>query len=180
MEELFMSILKKNMLVLALVSSAFAANAADQGSGTVTFTGSIIDAPCSINPDSVDQTVALGEISQASLANLGTSIPRNFSIKLENCDLTDKTKVAITFNGSPDGVNSSLLGITGTAKGAGIAITDGSGAPIKLGVASTYRTLGEGSNTLVYSAYLQGNSATAGSVVPGSFSSVADFTLAYQ
>lgn len=175
-----MSILKKNMLVLALVSSAFAANAADQGSGTVTFNGSIIDAPCSINPDSVDQTVDLGEISQASLANLGTSTPRNFSINLENCDLTDKTKVGITFNGSPDSVNSDLLGITGTAKGAGIVITDGSGSPIKLSVPSTYRALGAGANTLVYSAYLQGNSATAGSVKPGSFSSVANFTLAYQ
>lgn len=176
-----MSIFKKNLLVLALVSSAtFAANAADQGSGTVTFTGSIIDAPCSINPDSVDQTVALGEISQASLANKGTSIPRNFSINLENCDLTDKSKVSITFNGSPDAVNGDLLGITGTAKGAGIAITDGSGSPIKLGVASTARALGEGNNTLLFSAYLQGNSVTAGSVQPGTFSSVADFTLAYQ
>ncbi|HGM5493178.1 TPA: fimbrial protein [Serratia fonticola] len=176
-----MSIFKKNMLVLALVSSAaFAANAADQGSGTVTFTGSIIDAPCSITPDSIDQTVNLGEVSQAALASQGTSIPRNFAIDLQNCDLATLNKVSITFNGSPDAANADLLGITGTAKGAGIVITDGSGSPIKLGVASAARALGEGNNTLAFSAYLKGSSAAVGSVKPGSFSSVADFTLAYQ
>lgn len=42
------------------------ANAADQGHGTVTFTGSIIDAPCSIAPESIDQTVNLGQISNVA------------------------------------------------------------------------------------------------------------------
>ena len=32
------------------------APAQDQGHGKITFTGSVIDAPCSIDPNSVDQT----------------------------------------------------------------------------------------------------------------------------
>jgi type 1 fimbria pilin len=176
-----MSNFKMNVLAAALISaSAFSVHAADQGSGTVTFTGSIIDAPCSITPESSKQTVPLGQVSAALLADEGTSTPQNFTIDLEKCDITTLKNVAITFNGSKDAVNSKLLGITGDAKGAGIVITDGSGTAITLGEASTPRLLGTGNNTLLFSAYLQGNSATAGSVVPGEFTSVANFTLAYQ
>lgn len=52
--------LNKTILAAGLVLGfASMANAADQGHGTVTFTGSIIDAPCSIAPESIDQTVNL-------------------------------------------------------------------------------------------------------------------------
>ncbi|MHA3276947.1 fimbrial protein, partial [Yersinia pseudotuberculosis] len=56
-----MSNFKKSVLVAAVLSlSAFAANAADQGKGKVTFTGSIIEAPCSITSEAADQVVELG------------------------------------------------------------------------------------------------------------------------
>ena len=60
---------KKIAFIAAMLSGAVMANAnaADQGHGKVTFTGSIIDAPCSISPDSIDQTVSLGQISNACL-----------------------------------------------------------------------------------------------------------------
>lgn len=176
-----MSIFNKALLAATIFSTfAFTAQAADGGSGNVTFTGSIIDSPCSITPESSDQTVDLGQISSASLVNKGTSTPRNFSIELEKCDITTMKNVTITFTGSTDTTEPALLGITGTAKGAGVVITDGSGSTIKLGQASAARILGAGNNTLIYSAYLQGNSATVGSVVPGEFTSVANFTLAYN
>ncbi|CNI65779.1 putative mannose-resistant/Proteus-like fimbrial protein [Yersinia pekkanenii] len=59
-------------------------------------------------------------------------------------------------------------------------ITDEAGAPIKRGVASTAKSLDKGNNSLKFSAYLQGTSVTEGSVIPGEFSSVANFTLAYN
>jgi len=164
--------------------SAFSATAADepraadQGSGTITFTGSIIDAPCSISPESSNQTVNLGQVSSALLSNAGSSTPRNFSIALEKCDTATKKSVSVTFGGAKDSVNDKLLGITGTAKGAGVVLTDGSGTQLALGVPSSPRTLLVGDNKLAFSAYLQGNSAT-GSVTPGEFTSVANFTLAY-
>lgn len=74
--------MKLNKIALAamitLVVSHFAN--ADQGHGKVKFTGSIIDAPCSINPESVDQTVDLGQISNVALQNGGKSTPRPFSL----------------------------------------------------------------------------------------------------
>ncbi|HIE0647018.1 TPA: fimbrial protein [Serratia marcescens] len=177
--------MKMNKILLAMVMasgiSAFAANAADtdQGSGSVTFVGSIIDAPCSIAPESSNQTVNLGQVSNVLLANAGSSTPRNFTIDLEKCDTATKKNVSITFGGSKDAVNDKLLGITGTAKGAGVVLTDGSGSRLELGTPSASRGLLSGENKLVFSAYLQGNSAT-GDVTPGEFTSVANFTLAYE
>ncbi|HAS1787413.1 TPA: type 1 fimbrial protein [Enterobacter cloacae] len=155
--------------------------AADQGHGKVTFTGAIIDAPCSITPDTIEQTVDLGEISNKALANGGKSRPRPFDIKLESCDLaglTDKT-VTITFTGSESRAQPGYLALVGTASGAAIGITNDNGTNIPLGTPSSVTKTQQGDNTLTYAAYLQGNGATS-SVVPGEFTSVANFTLAYQ
>lgn len=182
--------MKLNKIMLAAVMAfgvSSLAHAVDQGHGKVTFTGSIIDAPCSIAPEAVDQTVELGAISKVALKEGGKSTPRNFQIKLENCELTVDDKdpkknntVSLTFTGATSAVDAKLLGITGTAKGAGIGLTDGSGNDIVLGTATKAISLQNGSNTLSFAAYLQGDSASKAVIVPGEFQSVADFTLAYQ
>ncbi|HCB2860385.1 fimbrial protein [Klebsiella aerogenes] len=156
-----------------------AAHAADQGHGTVTFTGSIIDAPCSISPDSIDQTVPLGQVSDSALANQGTSTPVPFQIKLEGCVLDENNSVSATFAGMADSTDDSMLGLSGTAQGAGIVIADQSGQQLDLGTASNAQTLLEGDNSLQFSAYLKGDAGSA-TVVPGDFQSVANFSLAYQ
>lgn len=181
--------MKLNKIVVALGMSALlisgAVNAADtpaaskdQGHGTITFTGSIIDAPCSISSDSDGQEVNLGEISSSALANQGTSTPKNFEIELDNCALTTQKGVSVTFSGAASATNADHLGITGTASGASIALTDGGGTPIALGTPSSAQALQDGTNHLLFSAYMQGDSASA--PTPGDFTSVADFTLAYQ
>jgi type 1 fimbria pilin len=168
--------------VIALgVSSVAHAAVKDQGHGKVTFTGSIIDAPCSISPETIDQTIELGQISKVALKDSGKSTPRNFSIDLENCEVGDKdnNKVTVTFTGMESVAANGLLGITGTAKGASVAITDGSGKTIELGKATKAQQLQNGNNTLNFSAYMQGDGASA-AVTEGEFQAVADFTLAYQ
>ncbi|QEW32612.1 fimbrial protein [Erwinia billingiae] len=180
--------MKLNKIVLALGMGAVlisgAVNAADdavvkdQGHGTVNFSGSIVDSPCSISSNSDGQEVNLGEISSKALENNGTSTPKNFDIELDNCALTTQKGVTVTFSGAAGATNKDHLGITGTASGASIAITDGSGTPIALNTPSASQTIQNGTNHLLFSAYLQGDGASA--PTPGDFASVADFTLAYQ
>lgn len=176
--------MKLNKLAMALgfglVMAAGAANAAtDQGHGTVTIKGSIIDAPCSITPETVDQTVNLGQISNKMLANGGKSTPQEFRIELENCDLAEgKNTVDITFTGSKSSTNPTLIGMTGSASGASIGVTDGSGALIELGTAKSLM-ITNGNNVLGFSAYLQGDGASA-VIVPGEFTSIINFNLDYQ
>ena len=168
--------LKEITIALAIIaSSATVAHA-----NTVTFTGSIIDSPCSINPDDVDQTVDLGQVAARELATGGTSTPRNFTIRLENCDLTSLTNgtVTTTFTGSESTAVPDTLGISGDASNAGVVITNGDGAAVTLGQASTPQILQAGDNTLLYSAYLKG--AAAAAAVPGKSTAIADYTLAYQ
>lgn len=173
---------KNKAIIAAAIISLFnvaSASAADQGHGTVTFSGAIIDSPCSISPDSVDQTVDLGQISNVALAaneGLGTSIPRPFQIELEQCSTETAGEVTATFTG-PSGVHG--LGITGTAKGASIVLTDGTGKAIVLGEPTQAQVLQDGYNTLSFSAYLQGDGVAA-DILPGEFQSIANFSLAYN
>ncbi|CAI1542634.1 TPA: fimbrial protein [Serratia fonticola] len=175
--------MKLNKIVLA-VSLAFGVTAfaqADDGHGSVTFTGSIIDAPCTIDPDTIDQTVEMGQVSNVALAankNTGASAPKNFEIRLEQCDISTKKSVTATFTGIKGGTTG-LLGLTGTARGASLAMADSGGRLIELGKATVVQELLTSNNTLEFSAYLQGDGAST-AIVPGSFKGVTNFTLAYQ
>ncbi|HAT4913356.1 TPA: type 1 fimbrial protein [Serratia marcescens] len=171
--------LNKIMLAAAVAfgvsSTAFAA---DQGHGKVTFSGAITDAPCSISPGSADQTVELGQVSNSLLKKGGKSVPKAFTIDLEHCELEkDKSKVSVTFNGVES--KNGMLAISGTASGASVAITDAGGKILPLGTASTAVDVKEGNTTMRFAAYLQGDTAS-GAVVPGDFTAIADFTMAYQ
>ena len=148
----------------------------DQGSGTVTFKGSIIDAPCSIVGNK-DQTVEMGQISNSMLADGNTSVPADFSIELAKCNLADKYKsVSVTFTGAEGKIENSL-GMS-KATGASIIMQDGASNKIKLGTPTALQTLANGSNTLSFSAYVQGNPGET--VQLGEFDAITSFTLAYQ
>lgn len=165
------------VVAFGLSSTAFAAN---QGQGKVTFSGAIIDAPCSISPESVDQTVELGQVSNSLLKKGGKSTPKAFSIDLENCELEEgKKKVSLTFSGVESKNQKGMLAISGAASGASVAITDAGGNLLNLGTASATTAVNEGSTKLRFAAYLQGDGSST-AVVPGDFTAIADFTMAYQ
>lgn len=178
--------MKINIIAL-LLSAGFVANSfaaiQDQGKGQIKFTGSIIDAPCSITPDTSNQNIYLGQVSSVALKDGGKSTPVSFQIDLEKCDTTTLKGVQATFTGPQSAGNADLLGITGSAKGASIAITDGAGTPIKFGTPTAKQLIMNGSNSLSFSAYLQGDTAAEGGateIVPGEFSSIVNYALSYQ
>ncbi len=165
-------------LGLAVVAGSASAN---QGGGQVTFKGSIIDAPCSIPPGSQAFEVPMGAIATSALNGGGKSIARDFNIQLEQCDITTLKTVQTTFTGIPSTSVTDGLAIAGTAKNAGIVITDFNGTKIALGAKSPSQTLLTGANTLRFQAYLQGDDdATNKPAVPGEFDAIATFALSYQ
>ncbi|MEQ4922893.1 fimbrial protein [Proteus hauseri] len=177
--------LNKLALVLGLglsvaAGSAFAADPVkDQGHGTVKFVGSIIDAPCSITPDTENQTVPLGQVATSALKDGGRSNSRDFKISLTNCTTETYKSVQTTFTGSEAAdILAGSLGIEGIAKNAAVVITDAGGQQIKLGTPSAAQTLRDGNNDLNFAAYLQGSTAEA--AVPGDFTAIATFALTYQ
>lgn len=76
-----------------------------KGQGKVTFNGTVVDAPCGIDAQSADQSIEFGQVSKVLLNNGGSSTPKNFDIKLTDCDVTNYKKagkagtVSLTFSG---------------------------------------------------------------------------------
>ncbi len=185
---------KKILLVTAMTglmtAGAYAAPE-NSGNGKVTFNGSIITAPCSIAPESVDQIVELGQISDALLENNGTSdgqsSPVPFDIKLVDCTIKTGDTVKVTFSGTAATDEAdALLAITGTASGAGVQIIDSNNTPITLNKKSdSTHKLQPTSNTLKFSAYVkglgsQGETPAPVKIVSGDFQAVTDFVLSYN
>ncbi|MDI3440675.1 fimbrial protein [Erwinia sp. V90_4] len=173
--------LNKIMLAAAMTFGAVSlAQAASQGSGQINFTGSIVDAPCSIKGESIRQDINLGGISKALLAKKdGHSTPQQVNIQLENCDLTDKNGVTLTFSGIANDKDQSMLALAGNASDAGIVFIDSRGEKIKLGEASQPAKLAGTSATLSFNVYVAAASAST-NIVPGDFTAVTNFELAYQ
>lgn len=173
----------KKIILAALISGAMSSSvfAADAGSGTVTFTGSIIEAPCSIAPGEENQEVPLGQVSNVTLAAGGASSAQPFTIQLEGCNLEDDNQVTVTFNGTAAGATGTpgadFLQITGDASGAAVKLMNASGATVPVNSGNTQNYV-EGDNTLKFSAALQG--LEGATVVPGNFQAVTNFTLAYN
>lgn len=172
----------KKVILATLISGVMSASAlaASAGNGTVSFSGSIISAPCSIAPGEENQEVPLGQVSDVTLKAGGASSAQPFSIKLEGCNLEKDNIVKVTFNGTEEvtgETNTGLLRITGDASGAAVKIMNTSGAQIN--VNSEYQQqYVKGDNELKFTAALQG--IKGGAVVPGNFTAVTNFTLAYE
>lgn len=171
----------KKIVAISLFSfvASGSVNAADEGSGKITFYGSIVNAPCSIAPNVDDQKIPLGQVSNTLLANGGEQTAIPFTIDLQNCDNSTKKTVTATFTGK-SGVDG-RLGITGGASGASILLRDGSGKKIELGSATTAQNINGGANTLQFTAALKGDGTTEkpGAIGTGAFTAVTNFTLAY-
>ncbi|EPC8365969.1 fimbrial protein [Vibrio cholerae] len=173
------------IVMMAVTNVSFAADEikapANQGGGTIRFVGSIIDAPCTISQESVDQTIEMGQISNSLLEQQGEGVLRPFEIKLENCASATAKKVTVYFNGISDDTAKTRLAINGTAKGAAIAIVNQiDGSNIALGTPTKAVAVLAGENHLKFGAKLVSNLTAGSKATPGEFSAIADFVMSYQ
>ncbi|CAM6466051.1 fimbrial protein [Enterobacter intestinihominis] len=182
---------KKLLLAAAMAGivsgSAFAE---DQGSGKIKFKGVVIDAPCSIAPDSVDKEVDLGEVTTAVINANKKSTPVPVDINLENCQLDDPadetdtpiTKVDVTFtSAATDATDTSLMSNTfaNSAQNVGVRLLDNAESNITLGQQQELDLLaGSTTQTLHFKAVMEvptGKTATAGQV-----EATANYVLMYK
>jgi type 1 fimbria pilin len=151
----------------------------DQGHGTIKFVGAIIDAPCSIAPESVDQTVQMGEIANSLLKANGATPLRPFEIHLEACDITTALNATITFDGIPSDSTKSSLALNGGGSGGAIALVNKStGEDIVLGSPTKVANLVNGDNHLKFGAKVI--SVKDAAIITGEFDATSDFIMTYQ
>ncbi len=177
--------MKKSIFALSMLS-LLAVSSVHANTGKVTFTGSIIDSACSIAPGSLDQTVSLGAISNVVLAqngNTGSSTPQRFTIELQDCVIATPgtlDKVSTRFTGATSSYDSESLALTGgLAGGASIQIFTNDGEKVKVNTATAGQQVGNGNNSLIFTANVKGGGSTA-TIRPGTFQVPANFVLSYN
>ena len=174
----------KNKIVLTLIAAlcgmSSVAHAADAGNGVVEFSGSVIDAPCSINSTDSTQLVELGQLSNSLLnggaQGAGSAKAVLFDLKLEDCAVTTLKNVKVTFNAMTKTGAPTMILNNGDAEGVFVSIYQGTTA-LNMGTASSAATLINGSNHLEFSAGVVGDGSTL--VTPGTIRATASFTLSY-
>lgn len=185
---------KKNILIIAmssLVSTAAFADApvgADQGSGRIHFTGTVINAPCSVAPGDADINVDMGQVANKVLET-GNKYSQNvsYTIHLQDCNLSSQTagsveypamsKVGVSFGGTSDSSVAELIANTGSAKGAAIRLIDANGDLLKVGDTAKDINLVTGNNELVFAARVEANNQP---VSTGTIVSQATYALNYK
>ncbi|BEP37727.1 long polar fimbria major subunit LpfA [Variovorax sp. V59] len=176
----------------ALAVAGVLSQAASAADGTINFTGEIVDAPCSISPNSQNLTVPLGKVSRTAFdgGTAGTAAvgkkatPAKFTIDLLGCGAS-ATGATVSFSGTADLDDATYLRLAnagqvgvGAASGVAIELADSTGAKIALntGKSGEY-ILGLGDNSLKFqAAYI----ATKTAVTVGPANAVAQFTVTYK
>ncbi|CRY71972.1 fimbrial protein [Yersinia pseudotuberculosis] len=185
-----MSNVKKSTLIIALATSSviYQAFAADAGNGRIKFTGTVINAPCSIALDSTDINVNLGQVANRVLET-GNKYSQSvrYNINLQDCNLTTQgsggaiypalSKVNVTFSGIADATAPALLANTGSAKGVGVRLIGTDDALLKVGDTSPDINLTSGPNQIVFAARIE---ATNVPVTTGTVVSQATYALNYK
>lgn len=189
--------------VAAVISSAsvfadgstVASSSGKFGGGTITFTGSVTEAPCSIPPGESNQNIDLGNVSNKLLgtSSLAGSTPVSVKINLKNCDLGSSpkyTKASLKFlddgNLSATGKSKGLLTTTGS-KDVAVQLVDRTGTtPIDfssdaLMKPGTEVSLNSGADsTIVFMAHVIGTSGTAVTPPAGSIKAQVSYQLDYH
>ncbi|AHG20038.1 fimbrial protein [Chania multitudinisentens RB-25] len=174
-------------LLVTLSVCGTSAVAKNQGYGRVYLGGEIVETPCGIASDSLDQTIDFGLISIADAAPgsqpLLISSRRYFQIKLVNCVLASQIKPGVSyhamnviFDGAADNEEPELLAVTGAAKGIAIELLTDAGSRLALGSSTADYLLVDDHNVLNFSAQLK---LHPGYAQAGEFSSLVKFTLSY-
>ena len=175
------------MLMGALTSASVVAAG---NNGTVRFYGTIEDSPCSIVPDDHKLEVDMGSIGTGSLTGGKTTTPKDFQIRLQDCNFNTETTMSTTFTGNPYSTNADNYSLSnmdngteipnvslviGDQHGTGYAL----GAEIKQPIVKDSSTgKGKPKQTLNFKAWLVGETAAV-TPTPAPFKTLTTFQITY-
>lgn len=120
---------KSKVILTAVIASIISVSAmANQLTGTVNFTGTLIAAPCNITAGTKDIQIDFGDIS---MGHESMDQIKSAKISLENCNFADYSKLpkqvsraVVEFKGTSDQDKPELLAVRGAASGIGIRLLD--------------------------------------------------------
>ncbi|RZM95041.1 MULTISPECIES: fimbrial protein [unclassified Escherichia] len=175
------------MLMGALTSASVVAAG---NNGTVRFFGIIEDSPCSIVPDDHKLEVDMGSIGTGSLTGGKTTTPKDFQIRLQDCNFNTETTMTTTFTGNPYSGNPNNYSLSNLDNGTevpnvSLVIGDQRGKGYDLGkgidqaIAMDSSTgKGKQKQTLKFKAWLVGETAAV-TPTPAPFETLTTFQITY-
>ncbi|EBG4357936.1 type 1 fimbrial protein [Salmonella enterica subsp. enterica] len=187
------TVLKNRFRAVLLPAMASMALSGQVQAVTVNFDGELLDRPCQVAPESLQQEVTFLERPARDFWTAPARSPvEKFSIRLMECDTTSIWKVVrLKFTGTPEtnmaGQADYYLKVTGDNVGRlGIGLLDTDGrTPLKLG---EFQNGGQGTQidgrdvVLTFGAFVQAtpDAVAQKSVEPGQYTSAANFELTYE
>ncbi|MGF6100552.1 fimbrial protein [Enterobacter sp. A4] len=176
--------MKKNVIAAAIVATAaLSMSNVFAAAGTVNFNGEILDAACTVDVGSQNQTVELGKYNKSEFTAAGdVTAATKFNIVLKDCPAT-VTSASVRFDGTPDATDSKLLAVDSSVAGAatGVAINlmsaDKAQLPLHGSNGYSYPLVETADNTLDFYAQYKSTSDT---VTAGPANSVANFSVVYN
>lgn len=171
------------LLIIPLWANA-AADDLELVGGALRLHGRIIDQPCMVSPESVDQSVDMGVVDVRELYSSGSGNQVPFVIRLTRCKPGIFRMAKVTFTGTADQqIKGGLAFSAGSARGAGIRLYDVSQTPLDLGTPSRGYILGGSSeNELQFFARVEGHpdAIAEKNIKPGDYTAVANFIVSYE
>ncbi|MGR4897363.1 fimbrial protein [Stenotrophomonas sp. LARHCG68] len=166
--------------VVVSLAAGFA-QAQTSTTGTIRFTGSIIDVPCEIDSAATSSNVPMGKVFANDFGGVGSVAgATNFKIALKGCG-SSTDGATVRFTGVTDTSRPEALQVTAeagnAAGGVALQLVDDTGTPIDIGSDSKVYVISEGNNTFNFQArYI----ATAAVVQGGGANAQALFALTYK
>ncbi len=145
--------------------------------------GNLVEEPCTILPG--DENILMEFlIHQKNFYAYGETPPKEFAIKLADCDTTIGKFVEVTFSGTPNLALPGFIALsTGSvASGFAVGLQNSDKTPLAIDQKGSKLTLQDGANQLRFYAYLKGEpDAIANKTIKvGPYSAVATFKLDYE
>ena len=151
----------------------------DNQHGNVWLAGEIVESACTIDLDSLDQTIDMGIIPLSTMRKFGESDPKHFSIDLIECRWEELSQnnfqgFDITFTGN---TNNKYFLVNGDAKGVVLQLNDEFGAQIIPGQKNVFQgnTSEEIRNNYSFKLISNGEPLKA-----GSYYSLVNFSISYN
>lgn len=182
------------------MASVFAASVVSFGSmadntGTITFTGSVVNTPCNIAQSSLKQTVEFGQLSRKGLES-GNAAEATFDIEFTGCDFNNfslgepaeeggepvaipvkSMEMVFTGQSYADTENTLLATSTGNTNNLGIAIDGFTFGEAKDVLPMVVNKVGD--NTFTFKALAKAVDASK-AVTEGKFTAISNFRITYQ
>ena len=182
-----MKITLNKILTIISVTSVLASpmTHAEAEPGQIHFEGAVTATPCGIVPESLNQVVPFGQVSQANLLNGGASQRQDFEIRLVNCTFgpDDNKKVSITFSGNTTSGFANELKTIGGSGDTVVKLYDNNDNLVDFDVPLADVDLVAGNsnqNILHFSAEVAMSKQDGATVKEGEFEATSTFTLDYN